>query len=286
MTRSRAFTLIELLATMGIIAALISLSMPSLSRTREEARKTLCGVNEQRIGHAFYLYAMNEPDPGVFPAIAQTTTATTINCQWFVPSDRTVQPSTTGCPSSTVDMWAVVRVSYALPKQFICPSTADVPDPMADSSVYYDFMSPANLSYAYQYQHSANRPMLGMASEPTFPIFADSNPYLKGGLASGGPALDRTGPGRGNSSNHPNREGQNILFQDGHVQFEKGPDVGPSGKVTAGCEKVSRGRDHIYTTHLSSNPVDAGDTKPMGTFGMPAGGTVNLGDKSDACLVP
>ena len=195
--RRVAFTLIELLATMGIIAVLISLSMPSLSRTREEGRKTLCMVNEQRIGHAFYLYAMNAPDPGVFPAIAQTTTATTGNAQFFYPSDRTVEPSTTGVPSPTVDMWSVVRVSYALPKQFICPSTLDVPDPMADSSVYYDFMGPSNLSYAYQYQHSANRSMIGMSSEPTFPFFADANPYLKGGFSGASPTLnnDRTGAG-------------------------------------------------------------------------------------------
>jgi prepilin-type N-terminal cleavage/methylation domain-containing protein len=285
MTRSRAFTLIELLASMGIIAALISLSMPSLSRTREEARKTVCGVNEQKIGHAFYLYAMNAPDPGVFPAIAQTTTATAGNCQWFVPIDRTVEPSTTGCPSPTVDMWAVVRVSYALPKQFVCPSTADVPDPLADSSVYYDFAGSSNLSYAYQYQHSGNRPMLGMASEPTFPVLADGNPYLKGGVITS-LYIDRTGPGRGNSANHPNREGQSILFQDGHVQFEKGPDVGPPGKISASASKVSRGRDHIYSTHLVANPVDAGDAKPTGTLGSPGSGIVNLGDKSDACLVP
>jgi hypothetical protein len=229
---------------------------------------------------------MNDPDPGVFPAIAQTTTATISNCQWFVPMDRTVEPSTTGCPSPTVDLWAVVRVSYALPKQFICPSTPDVQDPAQDTRVYYDFAGSTNLSYAYQYQHSGNRPMLGMASEPTFPVLADANPYLKGGLTTGNTDSDRTGPGRGNSANHPNREGQSMLFQDGHVQFEKGPDVGPSGKIGATSGKVSRGRDNIYTTHMTTNPVDPGDSKPTGPMGAAAGGTVNLGDKSDACLVP
>jgi type II secretory pathway pseudopilin PulG len=282
-----AYTLIELLATMGIVAALISLSMPTLSRSREEARRTMCAANERGIGHAFYLYAMDVPDPGVFPAIAQTTTITSGNMQVFNSQDRVMQPSTTGVPSPTVDLWAVVRVSYALPKQFVCPSTPDVADPVADTSVYYDFLSAANLSYAYQYQHSPNRRMIGMGSEPVFPVLADANPYIKGGLSGGSPNLDRTGPGRGNSANHINRDGQNVLIQDGHVDFEKGPDVGLSGKITAGCEKVSRGCDNIYTTHYATNPVDAGDFRPSvsGTPGSQTG-TVNLGDKSDACMVP
>ena len=75
-----------------------------------------------------------------------------------------------------------------------------------------------------------------------------------------------------------------MLFQDGHVQFEKGPDLGMSGKITSGCEKVSRGRDNVYSTHLPTNSVDCGDAKPTGIFGTAGSGTVNLGDKSDACL--
>jgi prepilin-type N-terminal cleavage/methylation domain-containing protein len=288
MQRARAFTLIELLTVMAIMAALISLSMPTLSRTREEAKRTVCMANERGIGHAFYLYAMNAPDPGVFPAIAQTSTATSNNFQIFISSARTTEPSTTGIPSPTVDMWAVVRVSYALPKQFICPSTMDIADPVADTSVYYDFLSAANLSYAYQYQHSPNRRMIGMASEPVFPVLADANPYIKGGLGVS-PTLsaDRTGPGRGNSFNHMNREGQNVLSQDGHVEFEKGPDVGLSGKINSGAEKVSRGKDNCYSTHNTNSPVDWGDAKPTVT-GSPGSqtGTCNLGDKSDACLLP
>jgi prepilin-type N-terminal cleavage/methylation domain-containing protein/prepilin-type processing-associated H-X9-DG protein len=284
--RARAFTLIELLTVMAIMAALIAMSMPTLSRTREEAKRTVCMANQRGIGHAFYLYAMNAPDPGVFPMIAQTSTATSSNMQIFNSVDRTMEPSTTGIPSPTVDMWAVVRVSYALPKQFICPSTTDAPDPMADSTVYYDFASAANLSYAYQYQHSPNRRTIGMSSEPVFPVLADSNPYIKGGIAS--PLIsDRTGSGRGNSLNHTNREGQNVLYQDGHVEFEKGPDVGLSGLISAAVGKLSRGRDNCYSVHLFANPVDAGDAKPS-VSGSPGSeiGACNLGDKSDACLVP
>jgi prepilin-type N-terminal cleavage/methylation domain-containing protein/prepilin-type processing-associated H-X9-DG protein len=281
--RNKAFTLIELLVVVAIIALLISILLPSLSRARELSKRTVCMANERGVGQAFYVYAQD--DPGLFPSIAQTTTAVTSNCAWFNSSDRTVEPSTTGCPSPTVDMWAIVKANNTTPKQYICPSTPDVQDGAQDTTVYYDFQGPANLSYAYQYQHSTNRRIIGTSSEPTFPVLADANPYIKGGLTTGAPNLDRTGPGRGNSANHTNREGQNVLYQDGHVLFEKGPDCGISGKITAGCEKVSRGRDHVYTTHLATNPVDAGDSKP-GQGAFPGVGTVNLGDKSDACLTP
>jgi hypothetical protein len=98
---------------------------------------------------------------------------------------------------------------------------------------------------------------------------------------------DRTGLGRGNSVNHINREGQNVLIQDGHVDFEKGPDVGLSGKIDPTSGRVSRGCDNIYSTHVPNNSVDPGDAKPTvsGTPGSQTG-TVNLGDKSDVCLVP
>jgi prepilin-type N-terminal cleavage/methylation domain-containing protein/prepilin-type processing-associated H-X9-DG protein len=278
---ARAFTLIELLTVMAIITALISLSMPSLSRTREEAKRTVCMVNEQRIGHAFYLYAMDAPDPGFFPALGLVTTATSGNMRLFYPDDRTSLPPTSGTPSPTVDLWAVVRVSYAQPKQFVCPSTTDFADPMADSTVYYDFMSAANLSYGYQYQHSPNREIIGMTSEPTFPVLADANPYIKGGITMS-LGSDRGGTARGNSLNHGNREGQNVLYQDGHVEFERGPDVGLPGKVSVSLR--ARGRDNCYSTHLQTNPVDPGDAKPSCTLG--GVGTANLGDKSDACLVP
>ncbi len=285
MKRARAFTLLELMTVMAIIAALVAVSLPNLSRAREEAKRTVCMANERGIGHAFYLYALDMPDPGHFPAIAQTTTAASNNYRLFHIADRTTQPSTTGTPSPTVDLWAVVRQVYSVPKQFVCPSTADLPDPAADTLVYYDFYSITNLSYAYQFQHSPNRSIIGMSSEATFPVLADGNPYIKGGVAAS-ITSDRTGPGRGNSTNH-NREGQNVLLQDGHVEFERGPDVGLSGKITGVMS--SRGRDNCYTYWLTvTDAVDPGTNKPTQTFsgGNGTGGTIQLGGKSDACLVP
>lgn len=284
MKRSKAFTLIELLVVIAIIALLISILLPSLSRARELSKRTVCSANLRGIGQAMYIYAQD--DPQIFPAVAMLVPDGEMECfGGFLSndpeeySDRNAIPSTTGTPSPTIDMWTVIRANNTTPKQFICPSTTDAPDPYAmDPTAYYDFLGPASLSYSYQFQHDPNRRLVGTSSEPTFPLMADANPYTKGRVES---SLDddRQSQWRGNSNNHTNREGQNILFQDSHVSFEKGPDVGLSGKFDDDV-KSSRGKDNCYSTFDDDgSEVDPGDEKPTWT-------ECNLGGKSDACLVP
>src|SRR5437868_13302142 len=63
--KNQGFTLVELLVVIGIIALLISILLPSLSRARETANRVKCGSNLRQIGQGLLLYA-NENN-GNFP---------------------------------------------------------------------------------------------------------------------------------------------------------------------------------------------------------------------------
>ncbi len=62
----RAFTLIEILVVVAIIALLIAVLVPSLSRAREAGRRSVCGANLHSIGIASLTYQQSNRFPPYF----------------------------------------------------------------------------------------------------------------------------------------------------------------------------------------------------------------------------
>ena len=63
--RPAAFTLVELLVVIGIIAVLVSILLPALNKAREAGNKVVCQSNLKQIMLATIMYANN--NKGVFP---------------------------------------------------------------------------------------------------------------------------------------------------------------------------------------------------------------------------
>jgi prepilin-type N-terminal cleavage/methylation domain-containing protein/prepilin-type processing-associated H-X9-DG protein len=118
-----AFTLVELLVVIGIIALLIAILLPALSRARETANKTKCLSNLRMIGIAMVMYTTD--NKGYFPAGAG------LNVQFPEDFIYWQQPSTSWDPTRfnannprSLDNGALVRYmgSHFNPANWICPS--------------------------------------------------------------------------------------------------------------------------------------------------------------------
>jgi len=272
MHRRRAFTLIELLVVIAIIALLLAILLPALQRAREAARRTACSSNLKQIHTALYQYGNelmtypyvqmgtdNEvlgetdlgwnPNPPQLPPVGNDVNMLDGEENPFVDLDAT------NGRSVSQNMWMLCRFDYLAGEMFACPSsgqagnTVDLIDRNGSGATCfsgfpwkqrgwhcsYSFLQP----WSKFVRGYSSADMWNPESDPRGVIGADNNNGSNPAFSDGDhpslypvPYLDLKNVV--NSRNHSN-EGQNVVYADGHVTFQK--------TAYAGI-----GKDNIYTS--------------------------------------
>ncbi len=114
MKKRHGFTLIELLVVIAVIALLMGILLPSLSRAREQAKKIVCAAHTKGLGVALLMYAddndrktHHSPNQGLW------------DNAYLKPSKVTPLD-----PDDSFAYWGVAYLPYASTKKiFRCPGT-------------------------------------------------------------------------------------------------------------------------------------------------------------------
>jgi type II secretory pathway pseudopilin PulG len=213
---AEAFTLVELLVVIGIIAVLISVLLPALARARDAANSVKCLGNMRQVGMAVSLY-VNETKG-----------------RWLPPY-RMPEPTVNYVPGGAANNWNSAPYFYTWlsgkyfkedPRIWICPSDRYVlNDTLGTQYRLYSRIKDTNSSYLmnrdmpqfttpryghpYDHVYFNPRPLKGIKDATKLIIFAES---AKGaGLASfrSDPAVFRW--------DHRKNTSMSICFADGHA---------------------------------------------------------------------
>ena len=281
----RAFSLVELLVVLGILAILTSILLPYLVKIREADRRVQCAGNLKSIMDALSKYASENKQ--FYPRVVYDSAHLPNGYTCFTgadSSDAFSKNSKVAPNDVTASLWLLVHLGYVDAKAFVCPSVMSARDPMRTGGTWVgprnrsNFTSGKYLSYSYACPFgNAAEYKLTDTLPADFALVADKNP----GIAK--PDDDVLGSSfdsepfdlaRANSRNHK-KAGQNVLYADGHVSFQP----------TAYCGVGTGGRrDNIYTA-LSPIPLIPGQRPPPESNGFLAR-DIGPGWLNDSYLVP
>ena len=243
----KGFAVIGIVVPVAVFSAM-SLQLLFVRRPRSVAFRMVCGSNLSGIGRAMLIYA-NDYD-NQFPRAGSLTSkwGTTPNWQ----ADNRIDAFglkfdyTGGSATISSSLYLLVKFGYvvenydyAAPRFFICngdtestefkPAKYGVRDKGLED--LWDFGPEPAKHYSFSYHIPYGPyPLSTASSEPGQAVAADKNPWLDpytdttgfkwDDQTKAGPPEDIKGYQKGNCGHHQ-REGQNVLFMDNHVYFEK-----------------------------------------------------------------
>jgi prepilin-type processing-associated H-X9-DG protein len=259
---NRAFTLLELLVSIGIIMLLMGILLPAIEHVRHQAYIDKCASNLRQIGMSFQMYS-NE-NKGNYPrTIYDPTYASPLVSGTGVNAPDPFLPGGVQPNDLTAAIFLLMKSQGIPPEVMICPYN-DETSYEADStnlngrSNFTDEKKNLGYSFANPYPTAAVRHagyQLTSHLPPDFAIAADRNPGVnapRSDVYSATPTIGTKAMEKANSANHE-FEGQNVLFADGHVGWCQTPFAGVNN-------------DNIYTAKngvsptVANSPVDPSDS--------------------------
>ena len=269
--KRKGFTLVELLVVIGIIALLVSILMPALSKAREMAKRIKCSSNLKQCGIAFALYQLDFDES--YPYHGPLSKSKGFG--YWERSNRWKEKGLAGVHKDTWgsvmrSLYLTVKYNDMVPEVFVCPSSNETPLDFADAienntsqpdswSDLGSWMNESHFSYAYN--DPWNRRFSSSQATASHAIMADQSPkfdgsgdndvegdvknpdgvaqedadvsYLITGVDEDTDFQDDVGGMILNSPNH-GFHGQAVLYGDSHVKYRR--------KAICGM-----GNDNIYS---------------------------------------
>jgi prepilin-type N-terminal cleavage/methylation domain-containing protein/prepilin-type processing-associated H-X9-DG protein len=271
-----AFTLLELLVVIVLIAVVTAILLPTVNRTRcGGSTRVKCGSNLRQIGQAMLMYANENTGayprtiylPGAHPTFSEDATDGATGRD---PFGLNGQPGLVAPNDVAAAIWLILRTQDITTEIFTCPSSNTDKDllgnPPAAGATAQNKTSFTNLSKHLAYGFANPYPSPAAANDgykwnnklgAELAVAADRGPTTTGTYDVTAPADYNASAAVMKKANSPNHlgEGQNVLFGDGHVEFVQNPFCGTQ-------------RDHIYTNAPAAG-VTTSRKLPVGPDAIP-----------------